>query len=200
MIELEHATKKYGAIYGLRDVTLHIGKGETVGLLGRNGAGKTTALNLITGYFPPTAGTVRIKCLASAAVIRWLNWILMDAEPKVPCSALTSCTASPGERGHPTLAAVAEGRRSALPGAGSTPSPSVAVTREPGMGVRRSTTTVWRFVATWEMANATSASAALKERREASELVSTGPLKSRRTFARRFVDIETCSHLSRRSG
>ena len=60
MIELEHATKKYGAIYGLRDVTLHIGKGETVGLLGRNGAGKTTALNLITGYFPPTAGTVRI--------------------------------------------------------------------------------------------------------------------------------------------
>ena len=49
MIELEHATKKYGAIYGLRDVTLHIGKGETVGLLGRNGAGKTTALNLITG-------------------------------------------------------------------------------------------------------------------------------------------------------
>ena len=60
MIELEHATKKYGAVPGLTDVTLTIGKGETVGLLGRNGAGKTTALNLITGYFPPTEGTVRI--------------------------------------------------------------------------------------------------------------------------------------------
>ena len=69
MIELEHATKKYGAIYGLRDVTLHIGKGETVGLLGRNGAGKTTALNLITGYFPPTAGTVRIGREVTAKAI-----------------------------------------------------------------------------------------------------------------------------------
>lgn len=60
MIELEHATKKYGAVTALRDVSFRIGKGETVGLLGRNGAGKTTALNMITGYFPPTEGTVRI--------------------------------------------------------------------------------------------------------------------------------------------
>ena len=60
MIELEHATKKYGAVTALRDVSFRVGKGETIGLLGRNGAGKTTALNLMTGYFPPTAGTVRI--------------------------------------------------------------------------------------------------------------------------------------------
>ena len=60
MIELEHVTKNYGSIPALRDVSLHVGKGETVGLLGRNGAGKTTALNLITGYFPPTEGKVRI--------------------------------------------------------------------------------------------------------------------------------------------
>ena len=60
MIELEHATNKYGAVTGLQDVTLRIGRGETVGLLGRNGAGNTTALNLITGYFPPTEGVVRI--------------------------------------------------------------------------------------------------------------------------------------------
>ena len=60
MIELEHASKDYGGIPGLRDVSLHVPKGQTVGLLGRNGAGKTTALNLITGYFPPTRGRVRI--------------------------------------------------------------------------------------------------------------------------------------------
>ena len=60
MIELEHATKKYGAVTALRDVSFRVEKGETIGLLGRNGAGKTTALNLMTGYFPPTAGTVRI--------------------------------------------------------------------------------------------------------------------------------------------
>lgn len=60
MIELEHATKKYGGIPALRDVSFHVRSGEIVGLLGRNGAGKTTALNLITGYFPPTEGIVRI--------------------------------------------------------------------------------------------------------------------------------------------
>ena len=60
MIELEHATKKYGAVTALRDVSFRVKKGETIGLLGQNGAGKTTALNLMTGYFPPTEGTVRI--------------------------------------------------------------------------------------------------------------------------------------------
>ena len=60
MIELEHAVKNYGGIPALRDVSFHVRAGETVGLLGRNGAGKTTALNLITGYFPPTEGSVRI--------------------------------------------------------------------------------------------------------------------------------------------
>ncbi|MCR5567513.1 MAG: ABC transporter ATP-binding protein [Clostridiales bacterium] len=60
MIELEHVTKLYGSIPALRDVSLHVPKGQTVGLLGRNGAGKTTALNLMTGYFPPTEGKVRI--------------------------------------------------------------------------------------------------------------------------------------------
>ena len=60
MIELEHVTKRYGSIPALRDVSFHVPKGQTVGLLGRNGAGKTTALNLMTGYFPPTEGRVRI--------------------------------------------------------------------------------------------------------------------------------------------
>ena len=60
MIELEHVTKNYGGIPALRDVSFHVHSGEIVGLLGRNGAGKTTALNVITGYFPPTDGIVRI--------------------------------------------------------------------------------------------------------------------------------------------
>ena len=60
MIELEHVTKHSGGIPALRDVSLLVPKGQTVGLLGRNGAGKTTALNLMTGYFPPTEGKVRI--------------------------------------------------------------------------------------------------------------------------------------------
>ncbi len=60
MIELEHVSKAYGGIPALRDVSLHVPQGQVTGLLGRNGAGKTTALNLMTGYFPPTEGRVKI--------------------------------------------------------------------------------------------------------------------------------------------
>ena len=61
MIALEHATKRYGRITALRDVSFEAEKGRITGLLGRNGAGKTTALNLLTGYFPPDEGRVLIR-------------------------------------------------------------------------------------------------------------------------------------------
>ena len=60
MITLEHVTKKYGNRTALQDVSIQIGRGRTAGILGRNGAGKTTALNLMTGYFPPDSGRVLI--------------------------------------------------------------------------------------------------------------------------------------------
>ena len=59
-LALERVTKRYGAVTALREVSFSIPAGQTVGLLGRNGAGKTTALNLMTGYFPPTEGVVRV--------------------------------------------------------------------------------------------------------------------------------------------
>ncbi len=70
MIRMENASKKYGAVYGLRDVSFRIGAGETVGLLGLNGAGKSTAMNLMTGYFPPTAGKILIAGEDMAAAPR----------------------------------------------------------------------------------------------------------------------------------
>ena len=60
MIELEHVTKKYGNTVALKDVSLRAPGGRITGLLGRNGAGKTTALNLMTGYFPPDEGKVLV--------------------------------------------------------------------------------------------------------------------------------------------
>ena len=60
MITLDHATKKYGRTVALRDVSFTAEEGKITGLLGRNGAGKTTALNLLTGYFPPDGGRVLV--------------------------------------------------------------------------------------------------------------------------------------------
>ena len=60
MISLDHVTKKYGHTVALQEVSLEAEKGKITGLLGRNGAGKTTALNLMTGYLPPTEGRVLV--------------------------------------------------------------------------------------------------------------------------------------------
>ena len=60
MIEVESVGKRYGDFVALDDVSFHIGRGEIVGLLGPNGAGKTTLIRMLTGYFEPSAGTIRI--------------------------------------------------------------------------------------------------------------------------------------------
>jgi gliding motility-associated transport system ATP-binding protein len=60
MIQVEHLTRRYGELTAVDDVSFHIGRGEVVGLLGHNGAGKTTIMKMVTGFLEPTAGTVRI--------------------------------------------------------------------------------------------------------------------------------------------
>ena len=56
MIEVENLTKYYGPIKGIEDVSFTVDKGEVVGLLGPNGSGKTTAMRILTCFFPPTRG------------------------------------------------------------------------------------------------------------------------------------------------
>lgn len=60
MIEVENLTKYYGDFQALRDVSFNVERGEILGFLGPNGAGKTTTMRIITGYIPPTSGTVRV--------------------------------------------------------------------------------------------------------------------------------------------
>ena len=60
MIELRHVTKRYGAVEALHDVSFRAPEGQIVGLLGQNGAGKSTTLNILTGYLPPTSGQVLV--------------------------------------------------------------------------------------------------------------------------------------------
>jgi len=60
MIEISHLTKRYGAKLAVDDASFTIRKGEILGFLGRNGAGKSTTMNIITGYISASGGTVRL--------------------------------------------------------------------------------------------------------------------------------------------
>jgi Cu-processing system ATP-binding protein len=59
-IELDSATKSYGAHRAVVDVDLTVGKGETLALLGPNGAGKTTLIKLMLGLVRLNSGRVRV--------------------------------------------------------------------------------------------------------------------------------------------
>ncbi len=59
MLELDHLTRRYGDLVALDDVTFTVSPGEIVGFVGRNGAGKTTAMRLVLGLAEPDTGEVR---------------------------------------------------------------------------------------------------------------------------------------------
>jgi branched-chain amino acid transport system ATP-binding protein len=58
LLEVRNATKSFGSLVAVRDVSLTVKRGELRAIIGPNGAGKTTFFNLISGFFPPTHGTV----------------------------------------------------------------------------------------------------------------------------------------------
>ncbi len=60
MIDVQHVTKQYGQVTALNNISFSIQKGEIVAFLGPNGAGKTTTMRILTGFMPPTSGTVHI--------------------------------------------------------------------------------------------------------------------------------------------
>lgn len=58
MLEVKDLHAHYGKVHVLRGVSMSVGEGESVALLGRNGVGKTTTLKTIMGLVPPTGGSV----------------------------------------------------------------------------------------------------------------------------------------------
>jgi ABC-type sugar transport system ATPase subunit len=57
----ENIVKRFGAVTALNGVSLHLKKGEMLGILGDNGAGKSTMIKILTGYQAPTSGTLAIN-------------------------------------------------------------------------------------------------------------------------------------------
>jgi branched-chain amino acid transport system ATP-binding protein len=68
LLEARGLDTYYGASHVLRGVNFHVGRGETVSLLGRNGMGKTTLLRSLMGLTPPRNGEIRFN---GADVMGW---------------------------------------------------------------------------------------------------------------------------------
>ena len=60
LVEVKNLTKEYGKKIAVDQISFEMEKGVIYGLLGSNGAGKSTTMNLITGYLAPTEGEILI--------------------------------------------------------------------------------------------------------------------------------------------
>ncbi|QLJ00681.1 ABC transporter ATP-binding protein [Streptomyces sp. NEAU-sy36] len=77
------AVRAYGSVRAVDGVDLRIGRGETVALLGRNGAGKSTTIGLLLGLYPPDAGRVELFGTEPERAVRAgrVGAMLQDARP-----------------------------------------------------------------------------------------------------------------------
>ncbi len=63
MIEARQLERSYGTLKAVNGVSFEIGQGQVVGLLGHNGAGKTTIIKMLTGFLEPSAGSISVDGL-----------------------------------------------------------------------------------------------------------------------------------------
>jgi branched-chain amino acid transport system ATP-binding protein len=61
ILSVQGLEKRFGSIVAAADITLDVPREQTVGVIGANGAGKTTFINLITGHLRPSKGTIRFE-------------------------------------------------------------------------------------------------------------------------------------------
>jgi ABC-2 type transport system ATP-binding protein len=70
MIKLVNVSKHYGSKCAVNDVSLEIHEGEILGLVGPDGAGKTTLIRMLTGILAPTSGEVRVLGAANPEIVK----------------------------------------------------------------------------------------------------------------------------------
>jgi branched-chain amino acid transport system ATP-binding protein len=61
MLEIVNVTKNFGGLTALNDIDLAVKEKQIYGLIGPNGAGKTTLFNIITGFLPPSEGSIQFS-------------------------------------------------------------------------------------------------------------------------------------------
>ena len=61
MIKVKNVTKQYGNFYAVRNINFEVNDGEIVGFLGRKGAGKSTTMNMLTGFIEPSEGEIIVN-------------------------------------------------------------------------------------------------------------------------------------------
>jgi branched-chain amino acid transport system ATP-binding protein len=66
VLEVHDLEKNFGGVVAAHNINVTVEEGETIGIIGANGAGKTTFVNMVTGYLPPSGG--RIEFLGKSVV------------------------------------------------------------------------------------------------------------------------------------
>jgi len=61
LLEVNNISKSFGGVVAVKDLNLTISEGETIGLIGPNGSGKTTSFNLISGFLRPDSGDITFQ-------------------------------------------------------------------------------------------------------------------------------------------
>lgn len=87
MIEVDNLTKYFGPVLAVRNVSFQVERNEIVGLLGNNGAGKTTIMRILTTFFPATSGTARVggfDVMNDSMEVRKLIGYLPESIPLYP--------------------------------------------------------------------------------------------------------------------
>ncbi|MDP6813847.1 MAG: ATP-binding cassette domain-containing protein [Alphaproteobacteria bacterium] len=59
ILEVSDLQKTFGAVVAAKDINVSVSEHETIGIIGANGAGKTTFVNMVTGYLKPTSGRIQ---------------------------------------------------------------------------------------------------------------------------------------------
>src|SRR5579862_8879456 len=78
LVDMTGVEKRFGTTRALRGVDLSLSAGECLGLVGRNGAGKSTIVSILSGLLEPDAGGVRLggdPAPRAGDVARWREWI-----------------------------------------------------------------------------------------------------------------------------